>query len=357
MLIYSIIAVFSVVILSPGFFRNPRTALKISFFTLFLFSALRYNYGNDYQSYQLIFESHKDLEFENINDAFSYFYEPGWIMLNQFLREGGFFSIVILVSALNAVIYYSFFTKYLKPQLFAYGMFIYLFSPTFYLINLSAMRQSVAAIFFIKSIDYIISRRPIHFTVAVVAASAFHYSAIMLAPIYVIAALTKRTKASFSLAAGLIYILLFLFGDQIALPFVEILISLTGKYDYYQEQGSIATGWGFMFFTLQLIFILYFSGTTDSEAVMMRIAAVNALMIPLGLVNHMAGRYTLYLSPVLIVALPALMMRINSAALKVGFIGANIVFTLISYVVFFKSETYFEFYYNYQTIFSAPKWQ
>jgi hypothetical protein len=357
MLTYTLIAILSVLLCHFGIASSRQLGLQVSFLILFVFSAIRYKYGNDYENYQKIFDDHQEFSYETISDVINYFYEPGWILLNQIFGRFGYFSLIIFISAAYCFGNYRFICSHIRSDYYGYAVFIFLFSPNYFLINLSSMRQSIASLFFIKSIDYVIKRRPVRYTATILFASTFHYSSIMLLPIYLLAAPATNTRKIFGFTTTALYFILYFMGSQIALPLIEVLVSLTGKYDFYQEEGVIATGFGFLFFSVQLLFIVYYTGSTKRDLVFTRIAALNSLIVPLGMVNHMAGRYSLYLLPALLFITPNLFNRINSALLKVGFVFVNIAFIIFSYVEFFRSDTYSIFYAKYNTILSAHEWQ
>ena len=54
--------------------------LKICFILIFIFSAIRYDYGNDFQSYLQSYESIKGIDFNILVEMDSH-WEPGWLIL------------------------------------------------------------------------------------------------------------------------------------------------------------------------------------------------------------------------------------------------------------------------------------
>ena len=79
-LVVGIISVFFAWLESSGRWRH---GLKSSLFIIFIFLALRYDFGNDYMGY---FEYFKDINSnENLNLITVKGTEIGWVYLNRFL--------------------------------------------------------------------------------------------------------------------------------------------------------------------------------------------------------------------------------------------------------------------------------
>ena len=74
--------------------------LLISFILLFLFLALRYNFGNDYIGY---FDGFREVnKYSNVTFKDREFhYEAGWLLLCRVFKPLGFFSMVALLAAFN----------------------------------------------------------------------------------------------------------------------------------------------------------------------------------------------------------------------------------------------------------------
>jgi hypothetical protein len=75
-----IMGIFAVSFAFLAKYKNFRYGLEISFSLIFLFLALRYNFGNDYSSY---LDRFIDINKYSTVDYFDKFYrvEPGWIFL------------------------------------------------------------------------------------------------------------------------------------------------------------------------------------------------------------------------------------------------------------------------------------
>ena len=152
------VALFNIVFVLLAYlaqYKNQEYLLKFSFFLIFLFLALRYDYGNDYQSYLNVFlnleRSGSIDRFYDSNDHF----ELGWLYLCQLFQPLGFFAMVTMLAAFNCFIYYSFIKKFVPPHYYWFSLLLYTFDPGMMLVHSSAMRQSLAISIFIYSIEFI----------------------------------------------------------------------------------------------------------------------------------------------------------------------------------------------------------
>ena len=71
------------------FLRN-NWGLKISFIIIFIYLALRYEFGNDYEWYLISFNSLKEFDLVDFFEVILP-YEPGWIFINWLFKKSVFF--------------------------------------------------------------------------------------------------------------------------------------------------------------------------------------------------------------------------------------------------------------------------
>ena len=149
-----------------------------AFVVLFAFAALRYMYGNDYKNYFLWF---KHIH----NGGVSQFRtEVLYNALNLFLPS--FPVLIALTSLLLVWVVYRLISKNLPTHYAWIGVFIFVVNPTLFLMNLSAIRQSIAACFFILAVDFACRKKYFWYLALVVVATLFHKSAILLLPLCII---------------------------------------------------------------------------------------------------------------------------------------------------------------------------
>jgi len=131
-LIFNMIALLFAWLESSGRYKN---GLKISFFTIFLFLSLRYNFGNDYMGYLNSFLETNSYNTFNLSSISYKGYEIGWVLLTRLFGPIGFFAMTAILAALTCIVFYRFIRKYVPPQYYWISIFLYVFSPSFFFNN------------------------------------------------------------------------------------------------------------------------------------------------------------------------------------------------------------------------------
>lgn len=329
--------------------------LKISFFIIFIFLAIRYNFGNDYMSYYEGFISLNSYSSVNYFDPTIPF-EAGWIFLCRLFQPLGFFSMVIFLALFNCVVYYLFIVRYVPVQYYWIAVFFYVFTPGFMLVQASAMRQSVAIALFLISVRYIYRKDLVRFLACIGIAYLFHRSAIFLAPAYLLGLLKWKINKTWGIILFAIFLLLFTVG-KLFLPSIQLITNdYFQKYEGYLGAGSeMNSGIGVVFMSIVLVFILLYSRFQRREYdILFKLSIFSFMFIPLGLLILMISRIGMYFAPATIVVYPVIMANIKDATIKRAFTSLLLAFTLYTFVMFFSTGTYKVAFAEYQTIFSAP---
>ncbi len=153
-----------------------KTFLGIAFFVLFAFAALRYMYGNDYASYLYHYNSIQS-GWESPFDG-----EPLYTLLNQSFPS--FYWIIAATSLAFVMAVYLLVHRNLEQEYAWLGLLIFVISPYLFLMNLSAIRQCIAMVFFVVAVHFGIRRKPVFYIASVVLGALFHKSAYVLLPVY-----------------------------------------------------------------------------------------------------------------------------------------------------------------------------
>lgn len=357
MIVTIILGLFSVFFAYLSKFKNARWGLKVSFTLIFIFLALRYNFGNDYEWYLITFNSLGQFQ---ISDFFGVLlpYEPGWIILNWLFKDLGFFTMNAVLAFFSCLIYYHFIKKYIPAKYQWLAVFLYVFYPSFMLLHASAMRQSVAIMIFVFSMDYLNSKQPIRYFLCIGFAVLFHFTAIILLPVYFLVFLNQKIRIISGVIFVSIYGMLFISGQALLPYFKEAISIFSTKYEFYQNAGVVNSGLGFLYYSLLFVLILYFEKLQNREiALIFKIAIISFLIIPLALIIDMTGRIGMYFSSATMIVYPNILISLKKPEYKFIFSTMLVLLTLFQFFQFFYSDTYHMYYMNYQTIFSAPKWQ
>lgn len=352
-----ILGIFSVLFAFIAKYKNTGWGLKVSFSLIFLFLALRYNLGNDYETYRLMFSV---ISQSSLRELFAPLpvYEPAWVLLNWLFRHIGFFAMNAVLALFSCAIYYRFITKYLSPEYYWLAIFLYIFHPGFLLLHSTAMRQAPAIMLFVFSFDYLYNKDAFRYFLCILLASLFHYSAIILLPLYLLVFFNRKIGLLHIVIFISIFVSLFIFGSNLS-PYVKLVITnFSEKYDAYQNPGVVSSGLGFFYYSVLFIMTLYFERMQNREvALVFKIAIISFLMIPLPLIIDMTGRLLMYFTPATIIVYPFIRASLKKPISKIIFSIIIVVITLFQFFQFFYSETYHKYFIDYHTIFSASKWQ
>ena len=330
----------------------------MSFIILFIFLAIRFNFGNDYKEYyEDFFILNRYTSINYFNESFSY--EPGWLFLCRVFQSVGFFGMVMFLALFNCVVYYKFIRLWVPAQYWWLAVFIYVFNPDFMLIHASAMRQSVAISFFLISIPYIYKRDIIRCSLCIAMAWLFHASSIVLLPVYLIGLSKGKINKTWAVVIFTVFLSLFLYGN-LFLPSVNLLISgYFERYEVYQvTKVGLNAGFGVFLFSILLIFTLYFSREQANEnSLLFKLAILSFMFIPMGLFIILISRIGMYFTPTTIAVYPIIVSHIKKPTIRMLFSIFVVLFTLYAFSIFFNSPVFKKTYENYHTIFSAPsKW-
>lgn len=346
----NLIAVFFAFLESKKIYRH---GLKISFLIIFLFSALRYEYGNDYIAYRDFFEYVNGFAFFDYSEDLHH--EIGWSFFNRIFYPFGFFTLVAFLSLITCFFYYKFFKKYIPVNYYWFSVFFYVFNPESMLIQFSSMRQTLAIVFFITSLHYIYEKKLIHYLLSVIAASFFHTSVLVLSLLYFLRFYKSKLNKTLAASIFFIFICLILFGDFFRPYLEDFLYVFFHRYSENQEVGVVGSGLGFLYAALLLVLILLYERfQTGINLFFFKLAIVGYFVLPLGLLVMMIGRIGMYFQPILIVVYTLIAVNIKNQKLRGLFLTSFLLVTIFNFYRFFHSEVWSQFYSTYQTIFSAP---
>lgn len=330
--------------------------LILSFFFIFLFVGFRYNFGNDYTAYQKLFLD-INLNFDSyLNDQNTI--EVGWVLLNRIFAPLGFYTMILFLAVLNSIVYYSFIVKYVEKKYFIFAVFIYYFNSYFLLVQLSAMRQSLAISLFLLSIDYILKKKYIISLLIITFAYLFHSSVLLLLPILLFAILANfRIRLIHIFIIEMFFVSLYVLGDLLK-PQLTFVVSLlfNEQYSAYLKDDTLSKPGFINTITYSsLIFLLLYNYNNFNEKfkIFIKIFIVGIFLLPIGFVLPMSSRLSLYLLPLSIVIYPKLFDTIKLRSIKFTFVFCVILIITLRLFTFFYSDTYQPYYSNYKTIFNT----
>lgn len=334
--------------------KRHNILLFFSFSILFLFLAFRYKYGNDYENYQTAFQKIADLDLRKLlaNDLD---FEFGFILLCKLFAPFGFQFFIATCSlfylwSINRAI-----KAFVPGQYIWFSYFIFIFNPELFLLNLSAIRQSLAISLFLLALPYLMGRKPWKYFMVILLAIPLHYSAIILLPLslLLIKPITSR-RVVWAAVAG--YFFLYFFAGPIINSIFSYLVrnyALLSKYKIYDD-GATGAGRsliGMAFATVVFFLLLFRAKGKDSGSTIVKNGAIMFFYIVFFTKGiQILSRMSLYFAPFLMLAYPAIIDGIRNKHQKYLFI-----FTILGYYSyqmfsFFSNPTYSDHYAQYRTI-------
>jgi len=330
--------------------------LKLSFIIIFLFSALRYGYGNDYFGY---LEGFRNIRYTDSDAHF----ELGWQYLNLLFQPFGFFAMTATLAAFNSYIYYRFLKKYVPSQYYWLALFLYVFNPYIMLLHLSAMRQALAISLFIYSIDYIYKKDLMRYALCIVLASMFHKSAIIYLPMYFVFAKNWRLKQVKGFIVFILFSLILILANKLTPYFNYVVINYFEEYNIYFGSSKLNSGFGLLMNVMIFVIILMYAVSEnkserqkENNYILYNIAIANYFLYPLAFIVYLASRIGMYTAPAIIAIIPIILNNNGAKDIRKLFLLLIVLATtLFSYYVFFNYTVYSQPYSEYKTIFSAPR--
>ena len=337
--------------------EKPKLGLKLSFVLIFIFLSLRYNFGNDYSTYLEMFNIISKSEFSDLFNPLP-LYEPGWVLLNFIFRYIGFFALNIFISFITCFVFYDLISKHVDEKYYFFAIFLYVITPGFMLIHSTAMRQHISILIFVFSYKFLINRSFIKYLICCFLAFTFHYSAIILLPVYLILYFKNKHHLIKSILIFNIFIILILFAPILSTNINSLVSSFSEIKLSYNEASVTRSGLGFLYYSVILILMLYFRKfQNSSNYLFFKLSILGFLLIPLPLIINMLGRLILYFSPAYIIAFSLIIKSIKRKELKLLLMIFIICITFFQFFHFIFSDIYNPFFYNYRTIFSSDTWQ
>ncbi len=333
--------------------------LTVSFSFIFLFLALRYNYGNDYTNYLNIFiEVSRSETIDYLHNQWKL--EPAWVFLCRLFEPLGFFTMTAALALFHCFVYCSFLKKYVPSAYYWLAVFIYVFTPSFMLINISAMRQSVAITLFVFSLDYIHQKDAIRYFLCICLASLFHMSAIIFLPLYLLGFYEFKINKIFIIIIFTFFVCLLVFRNFFVTKF-NMFIDIGAYYKKYGEYQGISEnelnfGLGLVLYLfLFLIVLLYDRYQAGKISLMSKIVILSNFIMPIALLMVMISRIDMYLQTATLSVYPYILTNIKTSFVRILVLMTLVLLVLYSFYNFFHAETWKKSFATYQTIFSAPE--
>lgn len=366
MLIVFFVFCLAVIITYLGNRSSFKKGLEIAFVLLAMFFSVRYNYGNDYMNYWNLFQRYA--ECTSFRDLFDYFYsedtlllsEIGWGVINYLFKPLGFPCLVAALTFFELFIYYKMIKLYVSIEYQWLAVFILVFSPQLFLIQLSMLRQALAIVLVIYATHLFISKKMIPALICVLCSTFFHKSSLYVVPIFSLWFLYKKIGKYSSIFLVLTFIALYLSQEQLSDMYRSIfvmdneLVSAYSNYEARVESKGMTLGIGFLISYIPfflLIRILWTGESNITTRFFSFFAALSFSLAPITYVESLLGRFVYYFMIFRIIGIPYAYFSIKNTNLRIPLLIILILISIYGYYSFMTSPTWTESYSSYHTIF------
>ena len=323
---------------------NKKSKLwKVSFILLFLFSALRYDFGPDYMEYYSIHSL-----IRNLSHSWG---QGDWLFKFINLLIPNFFLMIALLSFLHIFSIYILIKNNLRQNQYWFAILLLIINPYLFCVQQSSIRQTAAISLVLFAINYLTSRNLIKYSILIFLASGFHASAVIMYPIYFLITSKKFSKNTTLIIMFITFTLLFTtIFDFISLKILKV---LPKHYLYYAELGLKnnlrSTILSSVFFFL---LILNIHKLKNVELIYGRLSLFSTIISVLAFKLSMIVRIGMYFDIFLIISIPQIFDKFSIKVNKISLFILIMIIYLIRYYAFFSNPTWSRAYGTYKTIFT-----
>lgn len=366
MTVYIILVIFAVLFTWLQQVGAIKNGMKLSYFLVFLFLALRHDYGNDYSSY---FSGYLGLQSLQDKDFYFNGNELGWLYLNYFFKslfgDVGFHVMLASMAGFVCFVLYRLIINYMPPKYYAFVTALFLLEPNNILVMSSAMRQSIAVGIFLLSFDYLLQRKYLYYLAGILLASLFHTSVLVFIALIVLNIVNWRIYLPY---VFVIFLSLFFLLNNLTGIFDQVNILLETQesiYSGYTKQGHYQQtyGFGFALYVFIYLSVLIVNRKTHyniEQNTIVKTVIVMLFLTIIGIAVQMAGRLSFYIFPLVVSALSLTLLKIENYKFEsipvISRLSTFIIVAFFAYqnYMFWQSEVYAPYFLEYKTIFQSP---
>lgn len=357
MIVLLMLSTMVMICLKAGELKRYDVGLILAFWTIFLFLALRFDYGNDYDSYLFIYN--RIIRYDVGTFQVGFDIEPGWVIINQlfgFFGDFGFYYMIAFLSAIYCLVYYFFVRIYVEPKYYWFSLFFLIWNFSLMMMNLSMIPNSVAACLFLIAFYLLNKDKYLWFYLIVIFASTIHTTALMMIVVPLLKPFFNIRFTYKDLIPFLIlYVLIAFLGYEFQGVVEGFLGLLNERYKEYLVVKEIGTGMSTIYyFVLLSIAVTYDKWLPRELSPYNKLYIISLLIFPLSLVGPVR-RLVQYFVHFQIVLIPFYMSINRRQKIPYVFSVMLYFFYITTSVIFMSrhlnSEIWFESFSEYHTVF------
>ena len=343
---------FASMVLLAVFVRRHQVFFVLTALCLFLFAALRYGFGNDYFSYYRCF-----LEIQKMGENP---FGSEWIF-TAFNRIAPHYYWLVAFSSLAFIAsVWMLIRKGVPEQWIWVAVAIFLINPYLFLVNLSAMRQSLALVCFMCAVPFACKRKPLPYCLLILTACGFHNSAIVLFPAYFVANMRCVSRRA-TIIIALLTIGLLILGHYLYQTITAslALLQLT-QYQYVLLNNLHNSLRATLLSSVTFVYLLWnMPRLRGNTLVYAKLWLVGSMFSVLAYRMSMLTRLQMYFDIFSIVAFPRMLARTyrdekwKEVLNRYLFPALILLILVLRYYSFFHNPMW-ESFHTYQTILTAP---
>ncbi len=349
--------IYALILSLLGSKRGRSIYFLIALVAIFVFLAIRYDYGNDLPTYRGLFESYEFVDLADIVAEKDSVYEIGYRVLNKAFSPLGFSVLLSFCAFLSMWGYYYFARKAVDGPYLFFALFILVFNPNLVLTQSSAVRQTIAISIFFLSSPFLVSRRLVPYLACCLLAMTFHFSAIVLLPFYFIISPKPVEFKRLLPLIGLFFALVLYGRFFVGLAINFALTALGLRYAGFYSSGvfklfEMGSGIRIYFSAIMMLVLMKLGeGCEGYKAVAIKAAVYAPIMLALGFGFPLAGRLSMYLEPFSAMAVPIAISRLRYRSVKYLAIIFYATYLLATYYAFFRDPIWRDSFATYTNIF------
>lgn len=313
----------------------------LSYVAVALFVVLRKYIGNDHLSYVHIYDSIAAASWGDLF-AVSVDVEPAFRVINKLFSITGLSGdmfVRVYMMVLIALFFIGGYKHSSQPFWYVIGLL------TFMYVWFGAIRQATATAIVLLGFGFVKEKKPIKFLLTVILACLFHLTAVVAVLIYPAYHMCKHQKA-YTYCVVVLSALVVVFREQLVALCQMIVGKINHRYEKYFSTTDFGRNMFIILIGLTCLLVVFLDRRQRENKIAINIMLLAVFMQSCSAFTHMAGRFIMYLYPLIALSLERLAVpqeysRESTALLQIpGKDRYLVLVPLFMFLMFFWWYTY-----------------